>query len=310
MTALWRRTLWYSASSLTVWTSESSRALPPLHRTARHRPTLAAFRAKQPPCSPGATGSCLMWHNAAEPPILCPAVPSFLQGNDGDTALIPGRNAGEGVTAKWAFTFAWWGRCGSCSPPASGLGEAPPPARLPWCTAAGRAPPRCGPRRTRRTGPRGSRRSCPEPEPPRTAWGRRGTKPSEHQTLTQRFYGKHKTRPTCFWLRRPRWSRGSRPRGLPDRRWHPEPKETGPPWSSGCCCGKKTKIRRADRNVSAELGVSLPTWGAPSSCGPGWDEDFLSGPAPAALEEAPPAGWPRSARCSSGRHSDDRRVQS
>lgn len=79
MMALCCRTLWYSGSSLTVCVVESCIALPSRHRTAWHLPTFAAFRVKQPPCSPGATGSCLMWHRAAEPPILWPAVPSFLQ---------------------------------------------------------------------------------------------------------------------------------------------------------------------------------------------------------------------------------------
>lgn len=79
MIALCCRTLWYSASSLTVCVVESCIAFPSRHKTAWHLPTLAAFRVKQPPCSPRATGSCLIWHNAAEPPILWPAVPSFLK---------------------------------------------------------------------------------------------------------------------------------------------------------------------------------------------------------------------------------------
>lgn len=79
MTALCRRILSYSDSCRTVWMLDSSSAFPSRHSTAWHRPTLAAFRVKQLPGSPGAAGSCLMWHKAAEPPILWPAVPSFLQ---------------------------------------------------------------------------------------------------------------------------------------------------------------------------------------------------------------------------------------
>lgn len=47
------------------------------------------------------------------------------------------------------------------------------------------------------------------------------------------------------------------------------------------------------------------TWGAPGSCGPGWDEDCLSGPAPEASEEASLAEWLQSARCSSSRHTEE-----
>lgn len=60
MTALCCRTLSYSVSSRTEWTLDSSSALPPRHSTAWQRPTLAAFRVKQLPGSPGATESCLM----------------------------------------------------------------------------------------------------------------------------------------------------------------------------------------------------------------------------------------------------------
>ena len=50
---------------------------------------------------------------------------------------------------------------------------------------------------------------------------------------------------------------------------------------------------------------SAHTWGAPGSCGPGWDEDFLSGPAPAASGEGSQAKSPQSARCSSSQHTDE-----
>lgn len=47
------------------------------------------------------------------------------------------------------------------------------------------------------------------------------------------------------------------------------------------------------------------TWGAPDSCGPGWGEGCLWGPAPGASEEASLAESPQSARCSSSRHTEE-----
>ncbi len=106
MMALCCRTLWYSGSSLTLCAVESCIALPSRHKTAWHLPTLAAFSVKQPLCSPGATGSCLMWHKAAEPPILWPAVPSFLP--ESNTQTFSARVCEITVTAVSRVLFRDW----------------------------------------------------------------------------------------------------------------------------------------------------------------------------------------------------------